>query len=99
MLKNDKPLEAGLLAMNKIFNRKFYGKEEDDLSWKYWFFPTINTDRSLKIVDDYMQEWQRYIVTGVHNKKNYQKVPYEMLKKCKYKSLVNEYYSNKEAQT
>lgn len=98
MLKNNKPIEAGLLTMNKIFNRKFYGKEEDDLSWKYWFFPTISTDKSLKIVDNYMQDWQRYIVTGVHNKKNYQKVPYEMLKKCKYKSLVNEYYTNKEAQ-
>ena len=102
MLKKEKPIEAGLLAMNKIFNRKFYGKEEDDLSWKYWFFPTINTDKSLKIVDAYMQDWQRYIVTGVHNKKNFQKVPYDLLKKCNYKSLVNEYYKRteiKEAQT
>ena len=56
--------------MNKKYNKKFYGMEEDDLSWKYWFFPTINTDKSLKIVDRYMQDWQRYIVTGVHNKKN-----------------------------
>ena len=73
MLKKEKPIEAGLLTMNKIFNRKFYGKEEDDLSWKYWFFPTINTSKSLKIVDEYMQDWQRYIVTGVHNKKNFKK--------------------------
>ena len=102
MLKKEKPIEAGLLTMNKIFNRKFYGKEEDDLSWKYWFFPTINTSKSLKIVDEYMQDWQRYIVTGVHNKKNFKKVPYELLKKCNYKSLVNEYYKkaeNKEVQT
>jgi hypothetical protein len=42
-----------------------------------------------------MQEWQRYIVTGVHNKKNYEKVPYEMLKDAGYKSLVNEYYKFK----
>lgn len=96
MLKKEKPIEAGLLAMNKIFNRKFYGKEEDDLSWKYWFFPTINTSKGLKIVDEYMQEWQRYIVTGVHNKKNFAKAPYELLKKCNYKSLVNEYYNRVE---
>lgn len=95
ILNKNLPPEAGLKAMNKIFNKKFYGKEEDDLSWKYWFFPTINTDKSLKIVDKYMQEWQRYIVTGKHNKKNYEKVPYEFLKKCNYRSLVNEYYKNK----
>ena len=92
MIKNNTPPTSPLKAMNKKYNKKFFGKEEDDLSWKYWFFPTINTDKSLKIVDSYMQDWQRYIVTGVHNKKNYEKVPYEMLKKCGYKSLVNEYF-------
>ena len=42
-----------------------------------------------------MQQWQRYIVTGVHNKKNYEKASYDMLKRCKYKSLVHEYYEFK----
>lgn len=92
--KNTLPI-APLKAMNKKYNKKFYGMEEDDLSWKYWFFPTINTDKSLKIVDRYMQDWQRYIVTGVHNKKNYEKVSYDMIKKCGYRSLVNEYYKYK----
>ena len=95
MLKKETSPEAPLKAMNKKYNKKFYGKDEDDLSWKYWFFSTINTDKSLKIVDEYMQEWQRYIVTGAHNKKNYEKVPYEMLKEAGYKSLVNEYYNFK----
>ena len=95
MIKNNTPATSPLKAMNKKYNKKFYGKDEDDLSWQYWFFPTINTDKSLKIVDEYMHDWQRYIVTGVHNKKNYEKVPYEMLKKCGYKSLVNEYYKYK----
>lgn len=99
MIKKDAPPEAALKAMNKIFNKKFYGKEEDDLSWKYWFFPTINTDKSLKIVDNYMQDWQRYIVTEKHNKKNYKKAPYSLLKKCNYKSLVNEYYKSRKAHT
>ena len=59
-------------------------------------FPLINTSNSLKKIDKYMQDWQRYIITGKHNKKNYEKVPYSFLKKCNYKSLVNEYYKYKE---
>lgn len=97
MLKKEALPQAPLKAMNKKYNKKFYGKEEDDLSWKHWFFPTINTDKSLRIVDEYMQDWQRYIVTGVHNKKNYEKVPYETLKEAGYKSLVNEYYKFKKS--
>ena len=81
-----------LVTMNKKFNNKFYGKEDDELSWRYYFFPLINTTDSLHEIDLYMQECQRYVVTGVHNKKNYEKVPYQFLKKCKYKSLVHEYY-------
>ena len=79
--------------MNKKYNKKFYGKENDELSWKYYFFPLINTTESLHEIDLYMQQWQRYIVTGVHNKKNLEKVPYEFLKRCKYRSLVHEYYN------
>lgn len=96
MLKKNASAEVTLKAMNRKFNRKFFGKNENDLTWKYWFFPIINTDETLKKVDEYMQEEQRYVVTGVHNKKNYEKVPYEFLKKCNYKSLVNEYYKSKE---
>ena len=81
-----------LVSMNKKYNNKFYGKDDDELSWKYYFFPLINTVESLHEIDLYMQQWQRYIITGVHNKKNYDKVSYEFLKKCKYKSLVHEYY-------
>ena len=84
-----------LVTMNKKFNNKFYGKEDDELSWRYYFFPLINTTDSLHEIDLYMQECQRYVVTGVHNKKNYEKVPYDFLKKCKYKSLVHEYYKFK----
>lgn len=84
-----------LVTMNKKFNKKFYGKENDDISWKYYFFPLINTTDSLHEIDLYMQECQRYVVTGVHNKKNYEKVPYQFLKKCKYKPLVHEYHEFK----
>ena len=89
---NDK---VTLKAMNRKFNKKFYGKQTTDLSWQYWFFPTINTSKSLKIIDEYMQQWQRYIVTGKHNKLNYKKVPYAYLKECNYIPLVHAYYTYK----
>jgi len=95
MIKKDATSEVTLKAMNRKFNHKFFGKNENDLTWKYWFFPVINTDKTLKEIDQYMQEEQRYLVTGVHNKKNFEKVPYAFLKKCNYKSLVNEYYKSK----
>ena len=95
MIKKNISTENALKTMNKKFNKKFYGKEENELSWKYWYFPVINTTKSIKIIDEYMQQQQRYLITGKHNKKNYQKVPYELLKKCNYKSLVNEYYKEK----
>ena len=94
MLKKNATSEVTIKAMNRKFNRKFFGKSENDLSWKYYFFPIINTTKSLKIIDNYMQDWQRYIVTGVHNKKNLEKVPYNFLKKCNYIPLVSEYYKN-----
>ena len=93
MIKKDANFHVALKAMNRKYNRKFFGKQErDELSWKYWFFPTITTSESLKIIDNYMQEQQRYIVTGKHNKRNYKIVPYTLLKECNYKSLINEYY-------
>ncbi|MBR3153132.1 MAG: group II intron reverse transcriptase domain-containing protein [Clostridia bacterium] len=95
MIKKKSTPEVTLKAMNRKFNRKFYGKNENDLTWKYWFFPIINTSDTLNKIDKYMQDEQRYIVTGVHNKKNYEKVPYEFLKKCNYRPLVNEFYKTK----
>ena len=93
MLKKKANNEVALKAMNRKYNKKFFGKQDkEDLSWKYWFFPTITTAKSLKIIDRYMQEQQRYIVTGKHNKRNYKVVPYSTLKECNYRSLVHEYY-------
>ena len=64
MIKKDAKEEYALKAMNRKYNRKFFGKEEnDELSWKYWFFPTITTSEGLKIIDNYMQNQQRYIAT------------------------------------
>lgn len=95
MIKKDAPALGTLKAMNRKFNHKFYGKDEDDLTWKYWYFPIINTTKTLKKIDLYMQQEQRYLLTGVHNKKNFEKVPYQMLKESNYRSLVSEYYKSR----
>lgn len=93
MLKKNVNYNQALKAMNRKYNRKFYGKQDKlELSWKYWFFLTITTDKSLKVIDKYMQQELRYIVTGKHNKRNYKIVPYTVLKNCNYKPLVSEYY-------
>lgn len=92
MLKNNVDSEKALKVMIKKYNKKFYGNKNIELSWKFWFFPCINTPENLKIVDKYLQDNLRYIVTGKHNKKNYKIVPYKKLKKLGYKSLVHEYY-------
>jgi hypothetical protein len=84
-----------LRTMIKKFDIKFFGKGETELSWKYWFFPTINTDAGLREVDLYMQERLRYAVTGRYNKKNFDDVPYERLKECGYRSLVSEFYAGR----
>ena len=42
----------------------------------------------------YFQDKLRYIITGKNRKSNKWKVPYSVLKKYGYKSLVNEYYKN-----
>lgn len=79
-------------AFIRIFNRKLLMESQDnDLTWSYWYFPVINTDRSLHEIDRYAQETIRYIVSGCRNKKRY-KVSYDDIKSLGYRSLVNEYY-------
>lgn len=92
MKKKNVPIDLAVKTMIKKYNKKFYGAEKTELSWKYWFFPVINTDKNLKIIDNYLQDNLRYIFTGKHNKRNYRKIPYSKLKAMGYKSLVHEYY-------
>lgn len=97
MLKNDANSNRAIKAMNRKFNRKFYQRNTGrDLTWSKWFFPIINTTNGLKEIDLYLQQYLRYIVTGKHNKKNYEKVAYKILKECNYKPLVHEYYEVKQ---
>lgn len=101
-LSKDKAAKGFINCMNK----KFYGRVnldhaskssktqmEDfaDFTWSRWFFPNITTDKSLKIIDEYMQEYIRYCITGRHYKGNY-RIKYSDLKELGYRNLVNEYY-------
>lgn len=96
MLRKDiSPLKA-MKAMNNIFNYKFYYERDGKyFNWVLWYFPVINTSKSLKEIDSYYQECLRYIYTGNHNKSSKWKVKYETLKETGYRSLVNEFYKYK----
>lgn len=93
-LTADKAAKGFINAMNI----KFFGTDRDmsdadgtDFTWSRWFFPNITTDKGLKAVDSYMQEYVRYVMTGRHYKGNF-RITYEQLKSMGYRSLVHEYY-------
>ena len=89
--------EKAAIGFIRAMNRKFFGKDrEDEFTWKRWFFPHLTTDAGLKKIDEYMQRYIRYAVTGRHYKGNY-RIRYETMKKWGYRSLVNEYYKWKNA--
>ena len=99
MLKKNASKERAISAVIRKFNKKFFMKENnDELTWCLWYFPVINTSKSLKEIDNYMQNSLRYIATGRYTKKNYN-LRYEELKKLGYRSLVNEYYKLKKGRT
>lgn len=84
--------EKAAIGFIHAINRKLYGGgDENEFSWNRWFFPNLTTDRRLKDIDQYIQEYIRYCITGRHYKGNY-RITYEMMKSWGYRSLVNEYY-------
>ncbi len=94
MLKKNADSERAVKAMIRKFNKKFYDLKGDntDLTWSRWYFPIITTQESLKEIDEYMQQYLRYIVTGKHNKKNYEKLSYDTMRNYGYKPLVSEFW-------
>lgn len=92
--------DKAAVGLIRAMNRKFYGygdpvleeePEEDAFTWSRWFFPLLTTDRGLKELDAYLQEYIRYTVTGRHYKGNY-RISYQQLVQWGYVSLVHEYY-------
>ena len=84
--------DEAIAFMNKKLNKKFYGNKRSELSWKYWFFPVINTTNGISEIDKYFQDCLRFMISGKHNKKNYKIVPYSKLKDNGYRPLKHEYY-------
>lgn len=96
-----KGLSADKAAIGLIhaMNRKFFGSNsgqgaEDDFTWSRWFFGSLTTDRGLKEIDAYLQEYIRYAVTGRHYKGNY-RITYEQMKAWGYRSLVHEFWESR----
>lgn len=82
-------------AFVKYFNRRLYTSEDPhEINWARWYFPLINTDKTLKVLDAYMQDCIRYIVTESRTKSRYN-FRYEQIKNLGYKSLVHEYHKGK----
>lgn len=93
--KKGVPKEYAARAFIKRFNAKLYDNPVySELTWTRWFFPVINTDKTLKLIDAYMIDCIRYLATGKRTKSKYD-FRYEDIKRLGFRSLVNEYYKHK----
>ena len=92
--KNRKNKEDNMAvrAFIKRFNKKLYDSDDpNETNWSRWYFPLINTDKSLKEIDAYMQECLRYTAVETHTKARFN-FRYAQMKALGYRSLVNEWY-------
>ena len=81
----------------EVFNHKLFDRpEETELSWCYWFFPVINTTKSLRVIDEYAQDCIRYLAFGHHTKGRF-RIKYAQIKEWGYRRLVDEYISQRRA--
>ena len=94
--KKGTTFEQTAFVMIRIFNCKFYDMaKKGDFSWSRWFFPLINTDEGLKEIDSYLISYIRFLYKGRHYKGNY-RISYEDIKSLGFRSLVNEYYQQRD---
>ena len=90
--KKKLPGERAAKGFIKAMNRKLYDSGDGtEFSWSRWFFPCLTTDKGLKEIDVYMQQYIRFCCTGRHYKGNY-RITYEQMKQWGYRSLVHAYY-------
>ena len=95
--RNNADGERASRAFIRHFNKKFFDNpHQNDITWCRWYFPTITTDKSLHIIDEFMVDCIRYIATGKRTKARYN-LRYEQIKEWGYRSLVNEYYKCKKS--
>ena len=85
--------EQAVKALIRSMNRKYFSADSShELTWTRWYFPLINTDKTLHELDLYLQYWIRYLYTGRHRRKNYE-FRYEDMKALGYQSLVHAWYA------
>ena len=90
--RNELSGEKAALAFIRIFNSKLFEcSENSDLTWNKWFFSVINTDTSLRIIDNFAQDCVRYLVSGKRTKSRFN-VRYEDIRSLGLRNLVHEYY-------
>lgn len=92
-LSKNASTERAVRAMIRKFQFKFFGTggEDDELTWSRWYFPLINRTEGLREVDQYLQQWMRYLADGRHRKLNYKKIPYSLLREYGYVPLLSVY--------
>ena len=79
-------------AFIKHFNKKLYTCDDrSEINWSLWYFPLITTDKSLKVIDHYMQDCIRYIATGSRTKSRFD-LRYEKMNELGMHSLLNMWY-------
>ena len=90
--RNELDDQKAALAFIRIFNRKLFEcSENSDLTWSRWFFSAINTDESLRVIDNYAQDCVRYLISGKRTASRFN-VRYEDIRRLGLRSLVHEYY-------
>ena len=53
-------IDLSKLKPIELSDKKFFDADDaNDLTWSRWFFPLINCDGGLKIVDKYFQYYDR----------------------------------------
>ena len=94
-IKNSAEKERAVRAFIKYFNKKLFSNPiVNEITWTRWYFPIINTDKSLKELDSYMQQCIRFIATSSQTKRKYT-FSYNDMKELGYITLVNRYYEYK----
>ncbi len=87
--------ERAMRAFIRTFNKKFFDNPKNhEITWCRWYFPTITTENSLHVIDEYMLSCIRYVATGKHTKANFN-LRYDAIKQLGYKSLVNSFFKFK----
>ena len=95
--KHDKDKDDWMAARAfiKYFNKRLFTSEDPhEINWSRWYFPMLTTDKSLKVLDAYMQDCIRYIVTESRTKSRFN-FRYEQMKDLGYTTLVHEYYKKR----